>query len=137
MKGTHRIVMTVPAKPEYVGICRLALAGIARTTDMSPTTLADLKLALTEVVNNAVDHGAASAESDVSVAFELAPTRIHVEVEDDGAGFDTELLKGPDPEAPSESGMGMMILRALVDDLAGAPRQGGRGMRVEFSKSLP
>ena len=137
MTDSHRIVMSVPAKPEYVGICRLALAGIARTIEMRGDTLADLKLALTEVVNNAVDHGAAGVDSDVGVAFELTPARIRIEVEDDGEGFDAALLDAPGPEAPSESGMGMMIVRAVVDELRGSPRSDGPGMRVEFSKTLP
>src|SRR6266542_3609528 len=42
------IRLTIPAKPEYIALGRLALAGISRVRPLSDETLADLKLALTE-----------------------------------------------------------------------------------------
>ena len=41
------VALSIPARPEYVALCRLALTGIARTRAMSAELVADLKLALT------------------------------------------------------------------------------------------
>jgi anti-sigma regulatory factor (Ser/Thr protein kinase) len=40
--------LTIPARAEYITLCRLALTGIARVRDLPDQVLADLKLALTE-----------------------------------------------------------------------------------------
>jgi anti-sigma regulatory factor (Ser/Thr protein kinase) len=48
--------LTIPAKPEYITLSRLALAGLSRVRDFSDETLADLKLALTEACSNSVRH---------------------------------------------------------------------------------
>ena len=44
------ICLTIPAKPEYITLGRLALAGLAllRPEQLSPEVVADVKLALTE-----------------------------------------------------------------------------------------
>ena len=52
----HAVRLTIPARPEYVTLCRLALTGLSRFRDFSHETLADLKLALTEACSNAVRH---------------------------------------------------------------------------------
>ena len=51
----------IPAKPEYITLCRLALTGISRLRPLGDETLADLKLALTEACSNSVRHAYATA----------------------------------------------------------------------------
>src|SRR5919201_1727824 len=46
--------LTIPARAEYITLCRLALTGIARVRALSDELLADLKLALTEAASNSV-----------------------------------------------------------------------------------
>ena len=41
------IRLTIPAKPEYISLARLALTGLSRVRELDPETLADLKLAIT------------------------------------------------------------------------------------------
>jgi len=48
--------LTIPARAEYITLCRLALTGIARVRELSDEVLADLKLALTEATSNSVRH---------------------------------------------------------------------------------
>ena len=57
--------LKIPARAEYITLCRLALTGIARLRSMSDEVLADLKLALTEAASNSVRH--AYGEQDVGV----------------------------------------------------------------------
>ena len=52
-----RIVrLTIPARAEYITLCRLALTGLARLRPISEELVADLKLALTEATSNSVRH---------------------------------------------------------------------------------
>ena len=48
--------LTIPAKPEYITLGRLALTAIAGLRPVSDETLYDLKLALTEACTNSVRH---------------------------------------------------------------------------------
>ena len=45
---THTVSLTMPAKPEYLVLARLALSALTRLTPLEPEQVADLKLAVTE-----------------------------------------------------------------------------------------
>jgi serine/threonine-protein kinase RsbW len=128
----------MPAKAEYLILARLALAGISREVPMSESALADLKLAVTEVCGNAVRHAYGAGTGPVRVAFDVGADAIQVTVEDDGAGVGLELPERVSiGEEPVEEGMGLAIIRAVVDDLTVDGRSDGRpGTVVRLTKSL-
>src|SRR5215212_11761535 len=78
--------LTIPARPEYIALCRLALTGLARLRPISEELLADLKLALTEATSNSVRHAYSDPGGCVEIAYELYGDRLAIEVNDDGAG---------------------------------------------------
>src|SRR3982750_2740062 len=82
--------LTIPARAEYITLCRLALTGIARVRDFSDEVLADLKLALTEAASNPVRHAYGEGDSSgvVEISYELRADRLVIEVTDEGGGFD-------------------------------------------------
>src|SRR3954471_14729930 len=82
--------LTIPARPEYITLCRLALTGLARLRPISDELVADLKLALTEAASNSVRHAYGGGGGCVEIAYELYGDRLVIEVNDDGAGFDPE-----------------------------------------------
>ena len=135
--STLTVRLAMPAKAEYLILVRLALAGIAREVPMSEPALADLKLAVTEVCGNVVRHAYGDGSGEVRVTFDIAPYAIEVAVEDDGAGLAIE--DAPDvvwlDEEPVEAGMGLAIIRAVVDDVAVEARDGS-GTVVRLRKRL-
>jgi serine/threonine-protein kinase RsbW len=46
--SAHTVSLTIPAKPDYVVLARLALSAVVRLSPLSPEEGADLKLAITE-----------------------------------------------------------------------------------------
>src|SRR5215213_5344938 len=44
----HAVSLTIPAKPDYVVLARLALSAVCRLSPLAPEETADLKLAITE-----------------------------------------------------------------------------------------
>jgi serine/threonine-protein kinase RsbW len=110
------VTLVMPAKSEYLILARLALAGIAREVPMSESVLADLKLAVTEACGNVVRHAYPGASGAVHVRYEMIDDRIAIEVEDRGGGVEPaapfELADG----MPVESGMGLAIIQAIVDE---------------------
>jgi serine/threonine-protein kinase RsbW len=131
--------LTIPAKPEYLILARLALAGIAREIPMSETVVADLKLAVTEACGNAVRHAYAADRGVVRVRYEMTPDEIEICVEDDGAGttFEPETASlDVELDEPPDSGMGLAIIRAVVDELALESGDDGGGTVVRMRKRL-
>jgi serine/threonine-protein kinase RsbW len=127
-----------PAKADYLLLARLALAGVARSLPVDQEVLADLKLAVTEACGNAVRHAYDAGEGSVGVAFVVAGDRLEMIVEDQGAGIGLPPLdaewaaSGPLPEG----GMGMAIIRAIVDELEVRDGADGHGTVVHMTKYL-
>ena len=130
--------LTIPAKPEYITLSRLALSGLSRVRPLSDETLGDLKLALTEACSNSVRHSYDGAGGHVSISFELQPDRLIVEVADDGTGFTPESAgKQADEAELSEGGLGIAIIRSIADEVEIGGGANGRGSRLRFMKLLP
>jgi serine/threonine-protein kinase RsbW len=129
--------LTIPAKPEYITLSRLALAGLARVRRFGDDTLADLKLALTEACSNSVRHAYGGGEGHVDISFELRDDRLIVEVADDGTGFEPAELDGNGADAElTEGGLGIAIIRSIADEVEIGDGPGGRGSRLRFVKLL-
>ena len=130
--------LTIPAKPEYISLSRLALAGLARVRPLSDETLADLKLALTEACSNSVRHAYEEAGGSVSISFELHDDRLIVEVADAGSGFEPgpARVNGDESEL-AEGGLGIAIIRSIADEVEIGEGANGRGSRLRFVKLLP
>jgi serine/threonine-protein kinase RsbW len=129
--------LTIPAKPEYITLSRLALAGLSRVRDFSEETLADLKLALTEACSNSVRHAYGDGHGHVDISFELREDRLIVEVADDGSGFDLEDGSGDNgDEELAEGGLGIAIIRSIADEVEITGGPDGRGSRLRFVKLL-
>lgn len=127
-----------PAKADYLLLARLALAGLARSLPVEQEVLADLKLAVTEACGNAVRHAYGAGEGSVGVAFVVAGDRLEMIVEDQGSGIGLPPL---DSEwaasgALPEGGMGMAIIRAIVDELEVRDGADGQGTVVHMTKYL-
>ena len=130
------VKLTIPARPEYITLGRLALTAIAGVRPLSDETLHDLKLALTEACTNSVKHAYADGgEGNVDILYQLEPDRLAVEVGDAGPGFEPEDGNGLDGETLSEGGLGIEIIRAVTDEVEIAEREGG-GSRLRFVKFL-
>jgi serine/threonine-protein kinase RsbW len=134
---SETVRLTIPAKAEYLVLARLVLTGIAMEVSMSEIALADLKLAVTEVCGNAVQHAYTDDPGVVRIVFRVEPEAIEVSVEDEGAGagfpdVDESALR----EGPVESGMGLAIVRAVMDEVAIDEDPSAPGTVVRMRKQL-
>jgi serine/threonine-protein kinase RsbW len=134
--GGPTVRLTIPAKPEYITLVRLALSGLSDLRPLSEETLGDLKLAVTEACSNSVRHGYGDAgDGTVEILYQLQPDRFVVEVADDGPGFDLQGERG-DGANLEEGGLGIAIIKALSDEFETGERSNGRGSRLRFVKFL-
>ena len=135
--GTRSIHLRIPAKAEYVTLCRLALTGLAQLRAIGDDTMADLKLAITEAVSNSVRHAYGNqGDGHVDITYRLHPDRLRIDVVDDGNGFDPEetaLIEGVDL---TEGGLGIAIIKTIADEFEIESQPGVRGSRLRFTKLL-
>ncbi len=135
--------LSFPAKADYLLLARLALGGVVREMPVGPELLADLRLAVTEACGNAVKHAYGDGDGSVEVAFVVREDRLEMLVEDTGAGLELplieQLLEPEPPNAavePADGGMGIAIIRAIVDELEVTSGADGRGTVVRMTKYL-
>jgi serine/threonine-protein kinase RsbW len=131
--SAHGVRMCFPARTEYLLLARLAVAGVARRVPLAEADVADLKLAVTEACGNAVRHAYVQG-SPGTIELEFLPKadRVELVVGDHGRGIELPL---PEALEPSErGGMGLAIMRAVLDELDVAPRIDGTGTVVHMTK---
>jgi len=136
--GTRTIHLRIPAKAEYITLCRLALTGLAQLREIGDETMAELKLALTEAVSNSVRHAYGDeGDGHVDITYRLQPDRLGIEVVDNGLGFDAADERPPlEGEDLAEGGLGIAIIKTVADEFELESTPGARGSRLRFSKVL-
>ncbi|PPD50687.1 MAG: anti-sigma factor [Methylobacter sp.] len=77
-----------------------------------------LNLVLTEATVNAIKHGNDNNPQDtVRISIHLFEQELNIKVYDHGQGFDLAAVQAPDFEHPKESGMGIFLIRSLMDSV--------------------
>lgn len=110
------ITIKLPSKAEYVSIARLAASVISNTVGFNIEEIDDIKVAVGEACNNAVLHGK-SEEEVYEINFMLSDEKIHIEVKDNGIGFDEEKYEEPDLDNLKGNGLGIYIMKSLMDEV--------------------
>jgi serine/threonine-protein kinase RsbW len=113
------VSLTIPARPDYLVLARLALAAVCRLTPLSPEEIADLKLAITEAANDFVDESRPlDDESRLNFGFHLDDDRLDMEL----AGPGTSI-------SAMEQELSRAIIEATVDECS---FEGGRTVLVKY-----
>ena len=105
-EDSRDVALTIPARPDYLVLARLALSAVCRLTPLSADEVADLKLAITEAANDFVDDSRPDDdEGRLSFAFKLLDDRLLLE------------LDGPKGSVSDvERELGRAIIEATVDE---------------------
>jgi serine/threonine-protein kinase RsbW len=117
------IEMKVPAKPEYVGVVRLTISGIANRLGYSYDDIEDIKIAVAEACTNVVNHAYKENHGQMTVGCGVYQDRLEIMVADRGNSFSIEELKeslGPiRADKPisqlKEGGLGLFLIDTLMD----------------------
>jgi serine/threonine-protein kinase RsbW len=122
--------LTMPARPEGVGVVRQALAGLADALDVDAAVLADAKMAVTEACTNVVVHAYEDHAGVLEVEMLADEARLIVVVRDHGAGIHPR----PTRPEPAALGLGLPLIAALTDsfELKGSLGEGTE-VRMAFA----
>lgn len=120
------IELKIPAKPDYIGIVRLTLSGIASRMGYSYEEIEDLKIAVSEACTNAVQHAYPEPEAgEVVIGFGIYENKLEMMVADRGKSFNfiqTKKDLGPYTEVSTvdqltEGGLGLYLIETLMDEV--------------------
>ena len=120
-----RIELKIPASSEWVRVVRLTVAGVASRLPFPVDAVEDIKLAVTEAINNAIQHAplqpAPGETPTISIVIETSADGLWIHIADEG-----RLSKGlPVAEASPatwagelpEGGLGLMLIQSLMDEV--------------------
>ncbi|MGI8794602.1 MAG: ATP-binding protein [Acidimicrobiales bacterium] len=118
----QHIELEFPARAEYVALARLVVSSLASARrDIDDDRIDDLKIAVSEACTNAIEaHSAGATNDQVVLRCVEHDDRLEVVIRDFGPGFEpAELPEDPpvtDPERLDERGLGIPLIKTLVDD---------------------
>jgi serine/threonine-protein kinase RsbW len=130
-----KVVLSLPRDAASVPVTRQVLDSCLATLGVMADTRADIALALTEACANVIRHAGPGDDYDVTAA--AADGRCIIEVRDTGTRAARAGGNGhaQEPALLSETGRGLKIMSAVVDDLTLTGNQ-TTGTTVRFEKAL-
>ena len=125
--------LSLPCRPEYVSIARLTASFVANQMGFDIEAIEDIKLAVGEACNNAVLHSGNSPTYQLEL--KNMESSLIIEVKDSGKGYDKEAYKAPELDDLQENGLGLFIIKSLMDDVIIETIE-GNGTKVIMSKDV-
>lgn len=115
------VKLVIPCRPEYVGVARLAVLGIASRMPFSYDEVEDVRLAVGEACSHAVER-AGQAQANIQITSVIGTQSLVIEVADN-------VPAGTEPATPPEDaqliadagvdqqGLGALLMEILVDEV--------------------
>ena len=140
----ERVLVNIPSNPIFERIVRASADELGQAIGLPPERVEDLKLAVSEAVNNAIDHGnQREAAKIVEVIFVLDSDKLEVRIRDEGVGtdrvdFSRKIVEEQNLDSGMHRGFGMYLISALVDDYEISSSQYGTVMTLRlYRKEIP
>ncbi len=127
------IYLKIPAQSKYVSLVRLTVASIANNMGFNMEEIDDIKVAVGEACSNAIIHG--KSDDIVDIIFSVKEDKLIVEIIDSGDGFIVQKYEKPDLDNPKETGLGIFIIKTLMDDVS-IESKVGEGTKIKMIKNL-
>lgn len=124
--------LDVPAEPASLDVVQDALARLWERTGLEPELALRFETGLVEITANVIEH---SFDPDhpgreFTLAVEVQPEQVRAELSDNGQPAVIDLSAVALPEDDAESGRGLAIAQATLDELAYEHRDGRNVWRL-------
>ena len=130
--------MRLISDPRYLSGARELVTALARRLGFDETTGCQIALAVDEALANVMRHGYEGA-TDRPIWIDIWPLEgggLRLMIEDEARQVDPEKIKGRDLEDIKPGGLGVHIIREVMD-VAKYERRPEKGMRLTLEKRLP
>lgn len=132
------IQLIIPCRPEYVGVVRLAVLGIASRMPFSYDEVEDVRLAVGEACTHAVER-AGSIPATIRVVSTVSDNALRIEVTDNvtagSVATPSEEYRLLEDAGVDQEGLGALLMEILVDEVS--IEAGAAGTRVLLTKYAP
>lgn len=136
---TNEMYLEFDSKSENEAFARVVVAAFAAKLDPTLEEIADIKMAVSEAVTNAIIHGYENKQGKIKIRCQIKGDTIFVEIRDDGVGIlDIEKAKEPLYTTKPEwerSGMGFTFMETFMDHLT-VESAVGKGTVVVMDKRI-
>lgn len=128
------VELRIPCKAEWVALARLSVAAVASRLHFSIDEIEDIKLAVAEACTNAIQHAHGSPSIEIRCEADGDGLRIHVA--DFGRAGRMDSVRPADEEVDRVGGLGIFLIRSLMDEVTYDAGQDEGGTRLVMSKKL-
>ncbi len=115
------VVLHLPVVPNVELVAAKAVETLGRALGMAQTRVEAVSVATVEACLNAMEHGGGQMLVRLHGESKQTPSRLVVEVEDHGAGFDPDESPGAAASrkqgCTAKRGWGLTLIRELMDDV--------------------
>ena len=135
------ITLVVPEHTAYLSVVRQAVASAAGLMGFDATAILQLQMAIDEACINVIEHGSRGMGSSfIKLKLQPLPEKLVMHVHDRCERFSPLERELPDLNdyfnAPSQRGLGLVILRKFVDEIDHSYRANS-GNKLCLTKYLP
>lgn len=139
---TGGIEITINSTPQCLPAVRAAIMSMATTAGFTETDAHAVAWAIDEALANVIKHGYGEGENG-PINVGVSPVKsadgrggLRVQVRDFGRQVDPSLIRGRDLEDVRPGGLGVHIIRSVMDEVTYAPCP-DRGMLLTMTKHVP
>ncbi|MFI5163925.1 MAG: ATP-binding protein [Bacteroidia bacterium] len=128
--------LLIPSKSENMVLIEKLVDDVCDLFDIKEDIYGHILVALTEAVNNALQHGnKANPDKQIEITFKIKDNTLYFTVKDEGPGFDFNNLADPtDPKnIEKPTGRGIFLMKHLADSVSFEDK--GRKSILEFKLS--
>lgn len=133
------IVIQITSEPRCFCVVRAAAEAAALLCELDPTEAGEVKLAVTEALANVTRHGY-KGRVDQPICVRLVPVLngarpgLTVEIEDESQDVDLRQIKGRPLNEIRPGGLGVHIIRQIMDHVEYRHRTNTHGVCLRMSK---
>jgi serine/threonine-protein kinase RsbW len=124
------VELKIPCKPEYVGVARLAILGVASRMRFSYDEVEDVRLAVGEACTTSVEWAERNdkIESSILLVSEIASDKLTIDVIDESGSRSDSSVGGESEQEPEN--LGALLITLLVDEVTVEPQDKGTRVRM-------
>ena len=112
-----KIKFTIPGKPAYLTMVRLAIGSVADTMGFDFDEIEDIKTAVTEACKNVSCHGLDGFAEEYSVECIADEDSLEIYVTDNSEGHVLERLAKPCQSCPNEGNLAIFVIQSLMNEV--------------------
>jgi len=130
------VELIIPCRPEFVGVARLAMLGVASRMRFSYDEVEDIRLAVGEACTTSVEWAQRNRrpESTIVLRSEITPDKLIVDIIDTAGSRQDD--SGVGGQLDNEN-LGALLITLLVDEVKVEPRPDGTHVRMVKNAGQP